>query len=405
MTGNSTKRIYSMSLSRLFTLLIFIMVSGCGGTQQFKTAMFQPNDFGGWGPNGLTWNGRDFVIGDGNLIIEVNSIETGRFIRNGSKHNSDGFFSFARTPEMISGYIEGIKKDVKICGMAWEGECCGRGFLWIADSQNKLIIKLDAYNKILKYFPTPGDSPHGLAFDGKNLWVGDSLNSKIYKISTEDGAVLSEFNSPVKDLSGLAWDCSNIWVSGIDDCKVTSKNCYKPRLLKLDLLSGKVTSEIDLPNQLERPSSLVWVDGIMWIADHQTNRIFKVPANGHSVEDETVYRTTITFKPRKIEAREMSIKEAAKVTKKYSIVAVKRKSTIVEPVKTVESKVFTEQDPERKAETVAYKEHTVVTGDTLWDISSKEIADPFLWPKIWKENPEIKNPDRIYPGQKVKILE
>lgn len=50
-----------------------------------------------------------------------------------------------------------------------------------------------------------------------------------------------------------------------------------------------------------------------------------------------------------------------------------------------------------------YKEHNVVTGDTLWDISSKEIADPFLWPKIWKENPEIRNPDRIYPGQKVRI--
>lgn len=54
-------------------------------------------------------------------------------------------------------------------------------------------------------------------------------------------------------------------------------------------------------------------------------------------------------------------------------------------------------------QTQEYKEHSVVTGDTLWDISSKEIADPFLWPKIWKENPEIKNPDRIYPGQKVRI--
>lgn len=50
-----------------------------------------------------------------------------------------------------------------------------------------------------------------------------------------------------------------------------------------------------------------------------------------------------------------------------------------------------------------YKEHTVMKGDTLWDISSKEIVDPFLWPKIWKENPEIKNPDLIYPGQKIRI--
>lgn len=50
-----------------------------------------------------------------------------------------------------------------------------------------------------------------------------------------------------------------------------------------------------------------------------------------------------------------------------------------------------------------YKEYTVQKGDTLWDISTKEIVDPFLWPKVWKENPEIKNPDLIYPGQKILI--
>ncbi len=49
------------------------------------------------------------------------------------------------------------------------------------------------------------------------------------------------------------------------------------------------------------------------------------------------------------------------------------------------------------------KEYTVTRGDTLWDISGKELKDPFLWPKIWQENPEIKNPDVLYPGQKIKI--
>ena len=49
------------------------------------------------------------------------------------------------------------------------------------------------------------------------------------------------------------------------------------------------------------------------------------------------------------------------------------------------------------------KEYTVVKGDTLWSISGKELHDSFLWPKVWKENPSIINPDRIYPGQSVKI--
>ena len=49
------------------------------------------------------------------------------------------------------------------------------------------------------------------------------------------------------------------------------------------------------------------------------------------------------------------------------------------------------------------KEYKVKGRDTLWDISNNELQDPFLWPKIWKENPEIKNPDRIYPDQSIKI--
>ncbi|OHE57687.1 MAG: hypothetical protein A2Z47_02595 [Thermodesulfovibrio sp. RBG_19FT_COMBO_42_12] len=50
-----------------------------------------------------------------------------------------------------------------------------------------------------------------------------------------------------------------------------------------------------------------------------------------------------------------------------------------------------------------YKDYIIKKGDTLWDISRGELKDPFLWPKIWKENPEIKNPDLIYPDQKIKI--
>ncbi|MDA8172760.1 MAG: LysM peptidoglycan-binding domain-containing protein [Nitrospiraceae bacterium] len=47
--------------------------------------------------------------------------------------------------------------------------------------------------------------------------------------------------------------------------------------------------------------------------------------------------------------------------------------------------------------------YKVKKGDTLWDISGSEFKDPFRWPLIWNENPKIKNPDRIYPGQEINI--
>jgi hypothetical protein len=55
------------------------------------------------------------------------------------------------------------------------------------------------------------------------------------------------------------------------------------------------------------------------------------------------------------------------------------------------------------SQTEEIKDYKVNSGDTLWNISGKELGDPFLWPKVWKENPEIANPDRIYPGQKIRI--
>lgn len=50
-----------------------------------------------------------------------------------------------------------------------------------------------------------------------------------------------------------------------------------------------------------------------------------------------------------------------------------------------------------------YKDYTVQKGDTLWDITERELRDPFLWPKVWNANPQIANPDRIYPKQTIRI--
>ncbi len=49
--------------------------------------------------------------------------------------------------------------------------------------------------------------------------------------------------------------------------------------------------------------------------------------------------------------------------------------------------------------------HTVVEGDTLWDICDQYYGDEELWPKLWQMNPFITNPHLLKPGDVIKLLE
>lgn len=47
--------------------------------------------------------------------------------------------------------------------------------------------------------------------------------------------------------------------------------------------------------------------------------------------------------------------------------------------------------------------YVVQPGDTLWDISSKFLGNPYYWPRLWSINEQITNPHWIYPGNRVRF--
>jgi hypothetical protein len=48
--------------------------------------------------------------------------------------------------------------------------------------------------------------------------------------------------------------------------------------------------------------------------------------------------------------------------------------------------------------------YVVKKGDTLWDISNVFLKEAWLWPQLWHNNPQIKDPNLIYPGDTLNLV-
>lgn len=47
--------------------------------------------------------------------------------------------------------------------------------------------------------------------------------------------------------------------------------------------------------------------------------------------------------------------------------------------------------------------HVIKNGDTLSSVCEQYFGDPFCWPRLWAENPQVTNPHWIFPGDTIRL--
>jgi sugar lactone lactonase YvrE len=95
------------------------------------------------------------------------------------------------------------------------------GKLWTTSTSARTIYCIDAKTwTVEKRFAVPGNRPHGLAFEGRYLWHGDSNLAAFFKYDPDTGAIVEKIQLSDTDpvahgltiWNGTLWYCDDVGV-------------------------------------------------------------------------------------------------------------------------------------------------------------------------------------------------
>jgi sugar lactone lactonase YvrE len=147
--------------------------------------------------------------------------------------------------------------------------------IWVANSVPGTVMRLRAYDGTPQSFPgfvaLPVPNAYGIAFDGANIWVTnrDIQKGAITKIKVNDGTVAGTYPLP-SNPEGIAFDGSYIWVA----------SNYDGVLVQVNVVTGAMTKFPGSIGMCNSPHGVASDGKHIWIACGGDNTVRKVTQNG-----------------------------------------------------------------------------------------------------------------------------
>lgn len=124
-------------------------------------------------------------------------------------------------PTRVGGFQAGQLLGGQALGTGAHGQEWRDGKLWMAVPPARMVYRVDPKEWIVeKSFPTAGNRPHGIGWEGKYLWVADSNLNAFFKHDPDSGEMVEKIQLADSDplphgmsiRDGWMWYCDDVGV-------------------------------------------------------------------------------------------------------------------------------------------------------------------------------------------------
>ena len=151
------------------------------------------------------------------------------------------------------------------------GITCAGSDLWLASTYDRKILRVDSETgETLGRFDTPGavaTGAHGLEVRDGCLWMAVPPSATIYQVEPDRGfEVAHSIPAPGDRPHGIAWEGPDLW------CVETDHRA----LYRLNTQDGSILDKIEIPADDPEPHGMTTWDGVFWYCDAGSRAVCRV---------------------------------------------------------------------------------------------------------------------------------